>query len=136
MQNLNSDLLQFKMHALLQLSFLDKRLAFTNYAPSRKDNILGQKQMSERLWLPHIFFANERESNILGTDEKDVLVSISPEGQVIFSTRLQATLYCWMNFKKFPFDEQSCSTVLESCTCHMDRISPIIFPKHLEISHY
>lgn len=115
MQNLNSDLLQFKMHALLQLSFLDKRLAYSGYAPLRKENILGQKHLSERLWLPHIFFANERESSILGTDEKDVLTSISPEGQVIISTRLQATLYCWMNFKKFPFDEQYCSTVLESC---------------------
>ena len=115
MQNLNSDLLQFKMHALLQLSFLDRRLAYSGYAPTRKENILGQKHLSERLWLPHIFFANERESSILGTDEKDVLTSISPEGHVIISTRLQATLYCWMNFKKFPFDEQYCSTVLESC---------------------
>lgn len=42
MQNLNSDLLQFKMHALLKLSFLDKRLAFSNYAPTCKDNILGE----------------------------------------------------------------------------------------------
>lgn len=115
MQNLNSDLLQFKMHALLQLSFVDKRLAYSHYAPNRKEHILGQKHLSERLWLPHIFFANERESSILGTDEKDVLTSISPDGRVIFSTRLQATLYCWMNFKKFPFDEQYCSTVLESC---------------------
>lgn len=115
MHNLNSDLLQFKMHALLQLNFVDLRLAFQKYAPERKENILGQKHLSERLWLPHIFFSNERESSILGTDEKDVLTSISPEGRVIISTRLQATLYCWMNFKKFPFDEQYCSTVLESC---------------------
>ncbi|XP_058975456.1 pH-sensitive chloride channel 2 [Musca domestica] len=143
MQNLNSDLLQFKMHALLQLSFLDKRLAFSNYAPTRKDNILGQKQMSERLWLPHIFFANERESNILGTDEKDVLVSISPQGQVIFSTRLQATLYCWMNFKKFPFDEQSCSTVLESwmyntteLTLHWEDKTPISFDPDMRLTEY
>lgn len=101
------------MHALLQLSFQDKRLAYKEF--NRYDNILGQKHLSERLWLPHIFFSNERESSILGTDEKDVLTSLSPEGNVIISTRMQATLYCWMNFKKFPFDQQFCSTVLESC---------------------
>lgn len=114
LQNLNSDLLQFKTHALLQLSFQDKRLAYKEFAPERRETILGQKHLSERLWLPHIFFANERESSILGTDEKDVLTSISRDGNVIISTRLQASLYCWMNFKKFPFDQQYCSTVLES----------------------
>ncbi|XP_037817064.1 pH-sensitive chloride channel 2 [Lucilia sericata] len=143
MQNLNSDLLQFKMHALLQLRFIDKRLAYTNYAPNRKENILGQKHLSERLWLPHIFFANERESSILGTDEKDVLTSISPEGQVIISTRLQATLYCWMNFKKFPFDEQYCSTVLESWMYNTTELvleweekTPISFDPDMRLTEY
>lgn len=117
LQNLNSDLLQFKMHALLQLSFKDQRLAYKEFAPERTETLLGQKHLSERLWLPHIFFANERESSILGTDEKDVLTSISRDGNVIISTRLQASLYCWMNFKKFPFDQQYCSTMLESCKC-------------------
>lgn len=119
LQNLNSDLLQFKMHALLQLSFNDSRLAYKEL--KRHDNIIGQKHLSERLWLPHIFFANERDSSILGTDEKDVLTSISPEGRVVISQRLQATLYCYMNFKKFPFDEQFCATVLESCKLKRER---------------
>lgn len=119
LQNLNSDLLQFKMHALLQLSFNDSRLAYKEL--KRNDNIIGQKHLSERLWLPHIFFANERDSSILGTDQKDVLTSISPEGHVVVSQRLQATLYCYMNFKKFPFDEQFCSTILESCKLKIAR---------------
>lgn len=126
LQNLNSDLLQFKMHALLQLSFQDKRLAYKEFAPERRETILGQKHLSERLWLPHIFFANERESSILGTDEKDVLTSISRDGNVIISTRIQASLYCWMNFKKFPFDQQYCSTVLESC-----RLSTVSYWSHI-----
>ncbi|XP_037944276.1 pH-sensitive chloride channel 2, partial [Teleopsis dalmanni] len=143
LQNLNSDLLQFKMHALLQLSFVDSRLAYNMVAPSRKEHILGQKHLSERLWMPHIFFANERESGILGTDEKDVLTSISPEGRVIISTRLQATLYCWMNFKKFPFDEQFCSTVLESWMYNTTELvlsweasSPISFDPELRLTEY
>lgn len=143
MQNLNSDLLQFKMQALLQLSFLDSRLAYQQHAPTRKESILGQKHLSERLWLPHIFFANERESSILGTDEKDVLTSISPEGRVIISTRLQATLYCWMNFKKFPFDEQFCSTILESWMYNTTELvleweenSPISFNPDLRLTEY
>ncbi|XP_002068958.2 pH-sensitive chloride channel 2 [Drosophila willistoni] len=141
LQNLNSDLLQFKMHALLQLSFQDKRLAYKEF--ERTDNILGQKHLSERLWLPHIFFANERESSILGTDEKDVLTSLSPEGNVIISTRMQASLYCWMNFKKFPFDQQYCSTVLESwmyntsdLLLEWEQESPISFDPEMRLTEY
>ncbi|XP_017072192.1 pH-sensitive chloride channel 2 [Drosophila eugracilis] len=141
LQNLNSDLLQFKMHALLQLRFQDKRLATKDL--KRNENILGQKHLSERLWLPHIFFANERESSILGTDEKDVLTSISPEGNVIISTRMQATLYCWMNFKKFPFDQQFCSTVLESWMYNTSELlleweqhEPISFDPEMRLTEY
>ncbi|XP_034111252.1 pH-sensitive chloride channel 2 [Drosophila albomicans] len=143
LQNLNSDLLQFKTHALLQLSFQDKRLAYKEFAPERRETILGQKHLSERLWLPHIFFANERESSILGTDEKDVLTSISRDGNVIISTRLQASLYCWMNFKKFPFDQQYCSTVLESWMYNTSDLvlewedhAPISFDPDMRLTEY
>ncbi|KPJ08180.1 Glycine receptor subunit beta [Papilio machaon] len=45
---------------------------------------------------------------------KDVLISIAPDGEVLFSRRMQAVLYCWMNLQKFPFDDQTCSMNLES----------------------
>lgn len=58
-----------------------------------------------------------RSSSILGTGEKDVLTSISPDGTVILSKRIQATLFCWMNLQKFPFDVQYCHANFESCKC-------------------
>lgn len=45
---------------------------------------------------------------------KDVLTSISPDGTVIVSTRMKATLFCTMNLRKFPFDSQQCETVIEN----------------------
>ncbi|XP_020809652.1 glycine receptor subunit alpha-4 isoform X2 [Drosophila serrata] len=143
LQNLNSDLLQFKMHCLLQLRFQDKRLAYKLIQAQRTDPILGQKHLSERLWLPHIFFANERDSSILGTDEKDVLTSLAPDGTVIISTRMEATLYCWMDFKKFPFDQQFCHTVLESWMYNTSDLvlewedpSPISFDPDMRLTEY
>lgn len=56
-----------------------------------------------------LFFRTHSESK-----EKDKLTSISPDGTVIISTRIQATLYCSMDLRKFPFDKQQCSTILES----------------------
>lgn len=108
---------QFKLHALLQLRYVDPRLVFRKVSPRRNAPIIGQSALRDSLWTPHIFFANERASSVLGTPEKDVLTSVSPDGTVIISTRIQATLHCWMNLQKYPFDEQKCNTVFESCSC-------------------
>ena len=115
LQNLEAHDLQFKIHMLFQMRYVDPRLVFKEVAPSRKEPIVGEQSLRDTLWVPHVFFANERSSDILGTAEKDILTSVSPDGTVIISTRIQATLYCWMNLQKFPFDSQHCSTVLESC---------------------
>lgn len=97
------------------MRYVDPRLVFRKVAPNRREPIMGQSTLRDSLWTPHIFLANERASSVLGTAEKDVLTSVSPDGTVIVSTRIQATLHCWMNLQKFPFDEQKCSTVFESC---------------------
>lgn len=114
-QNLEAHDLQFKIHALIQFRYVDPRLVFREVAKSRTEPIIGEASLRESLWVPHVFLSNERSSSIMGTMEKDILTSISPDGTVIVSSRVQAQLYCWMNLQKFPFDEQTCKTTLESC---------------------
>lgn len=84
-----------------------------------------------------------RDSGILGTHEKDILTSISPDGTVIISTRLQATLYCYMDLRKFPFDQQQCKTVLESwmyngsqVKLHWEPKSPITLGPDQHLTEY
>lgn len=66
MQNLEAHDLQFKIYALLQMRYLDPRLNFRGVSPKRKQPILGEQQLRDSLWMPHIFLANERDSSILG----------------------------------------------------------------------
>ncbi|KAH8387486.1 hypothetical protein KR093_007311 [Drosophila rubida] len=143
MQNLEAHDLQFKIFALLQMRYLDPRLNFRHVSPKRLQPILGEEQLRDSLWMPHIFLANERDSSILGTSEKDILTSISPDGTVIVSTRIKATLYCWLNLKKFPFDEQHCSTVLESwmyntseLVLHWEQKRPITYDPALHLTEF
>ncbi|XP_034668124.1 glycine receptor subunit alpha-4 [Drosophila subobscura] len=143
MQNLEAHDLQFKIYALLQMRYLDPRLNFRNVSPKRRQPILGEQQLRDSLWMPHIFLANERDSSILGTTEKDILTSISPDGTVIVSNRIKATLYCWLNLKKFPFDEQDCSTVLESwmyntseLVLHWEQKRPITYDPALHLTEF
>lgn len=100
---------------MLQVRYVDPRLVFREISPQRKNPIVGRSILRQSLWSPHIFIANARASNILGTTEKDVLTSVSPDGTVIISERIQATLNCWMNLHMYPFDRQKCKTTFESC---------------------
>ncbi|KAJ0177206.1 hypothetical protein K1T71_007215 [Dendrolimus kikuchii] len=105
--------LNFKLHFLLQLRWTDPRLAYALYSPGRS-KIIGENDLRQRIWVPHLYMSNEQSSSLMGTDSKDVLISIAPDGEVLFSRRMQAVLYCWMNLQKFPFDDQTCSMNLES----------------------
>lgn len=76
---------------------------------------MGEEQLRSKIWVPHVLLDNERSSAIMGHDARDIYVSISPNGEVVYSRRITATLYCWMDLQKFPFDEQDCDIVLISC---------------------
>ncbi|XP_059614224.1 pH-sensitive chloride channel 2 [Phlebotomus argentipes] len=142
-QNLEAHDLQFKIHVLLQMRYVDPRLVFREVAPNRHESIMGEASLRQSLWVPHVFLANERSSSILGTNEKDILTSISPDGTVIVSTRIQAQLYCWMNLQKFPFDEQHCQMILESwmyntseLVLHWEQKSPVTLAPELHLTEY
>ncbi|XP_076258924.1 pH-sensitive chloride channel 2-like isoform X2 [Rhynchophorus ferrugineus] len=103
----NVDNTQFKTHLLVQLTFQDDRLNFSDVSPSR-GSIMGQETLRNKIWVPHIVVKNERSSNLMGLDYKDVFVKISPYGEVTYIYRLTTTFYCSMNLRKFPFDQQLC----------------------------
>jgi Neurotransmitter-gated ion-channel ligand binding domain len=60
LQNLEAHDLQFKMQALLQLRYVDPRLVFREVAPNRTNPIVGEDDLRKELWVPHVFFANEK----------------------------------------------------------------------------
>ncbi|KAI8435975.1 hypothetical protein MSG28_004127 [Choristoneura fumiferana] len=87
--------------------------------------------------------SNEQSSSLMGTDSKDVLISIAPDGEVLFSRRMQAVLYCWMNLQKFPFDDQTCSMNLESWKYNAsnlrimwERDNPVHLSSELHLTEY
>ncbi|KAL1488943.1 hypothetical protein ABEB36_014727 [Hypothenemus hampei] len=104
---------QFKMHLLVQLHFRDHRLNFEQLSPLR-GNIVGQNTLKGKIWLPHIFIKNEKISNLMGLDSKDVFIQITPSGDITYSYRMTTTFYCAMNLRKFPFDHQTCQLIWAS----------------------
>ncbi|XP_063618491.1 pH-sensitive chloride channel 2-like isoform X2 [Cydia splendana] len=134
--------LNFKLHFLLQLRWTDARLAYALYSPERT-RIIGENDLRQRVWVPHLYMSNEQSSSLMGTDSKDVLISIAPDGEVLFSRRMQAVLYCWMNLQKFPFDDQTCSMNLESWKYNAsslrimwERDNPVHLSSELHLTEY
>lgn len=110
----SADQLQFRTQMLIQYVYRDKRLKYDHVFPER-GNLLGEELLRNKIWVPHILIRNEKDTRIMGLDGKDVFISISPKGDVIYSYRMTATFYCWMNLKKFPFDTQHCFLRWNSC---------------------
>ncbi|XP_067005497.2 pH-sensitive chloride channel 2 [Anabrus simplex] len=141
-QSDSAQTLHFQVHLLLQFRYEDPRLAFGNAAPHIHE-IVGEAELLDRIWIPHIYLSNEHKSDIMGTQAKDVLISIYPDGLVIFALRLKAILFCWMRLEKFPFDEQKCPLVLESWTYNTSELiltwepdSPVILNPALHLTEY
>ena len=102
------------MHMLVQYRYTDYRLNYQKISPNRF-MMVGEDLLRGKIWIPHLVLSNEKDTSIMGLEGKDVYVSISPDGEVTFSYRMTATIYCWMDLKKFPFDEQICNVHLKSC---------------------
>ncbi|KAJ9585824.1 hypothetical protein L9F63_020526 [Diploptera punctata] len=134
--------LQFTAHVLLRLRWRDPRLEYKKFAPS-VPVLVREGAPREKLWTPHIYLVNERESVVMGADKKDLLLTVEPDGTVVSSTRMKATLYCLMNLQKFPFDQQQCPLVLESWTYNTSDMmlawegdSPVTVNKDLHLTEY
>ncbi|KAI4456334.1 neurotransmitter gated ion channel [Holotrichia oblita] len=116
-----ADQLQLRVHLHVQYSYLDERLRYEDLSP-RRGHMLGEEALKSRIWVPHLIITNERDVSIMGFEGKDVYISISPKGEVIYSYRLSATIYCWMDLKKFPFDEQICQLNFQSWTYNASQL--------------
>lgn len=114
MQNLDSQCLEFSLQMRFQLRYRDPRLEFAKVATNITDAIIGEEDLKKYLWIPHIFFVNEKSANILGAQNNDILTSVHSDGTVIISSRIKLILYCSMNFRKFPFDRQRCKSTIGS----------------------
>ncbi|XP_067635064.1 pH-sensitive chloride channel 2-like isoform X2 [Eurosta solidaginis] len=135
--------LQLKIFGLIQLRYIDTRLAFGVFSPNLKDPIFGDSQLLKRIWIPYISFENEQTSFLIGTEDKDILTTIMPDGRIIISSHIQPTFSCWIYLTRFPFDVQHCSALLESWMYNSSEIllrwedkSPIVFDKKMLLAGY
>ncbi|XP_013098534.1 glutamate-gated chloride channel isoform X25 [Stomoxys calcitrans] len=69
---------------------------------------------ANRVWMPDLFFSNEKEGHFHNIIMPNVYIRIFPNGSVLYSIRISLTLACPMNLKLYPLDRQICSLRMAS----------------------
>ncbi|XP_055640482.1 glutamate-gated chloride channel isoform X14 [Toxorhynchites rutilus septentrionalis] len=105
----------YKMEYSVQLTFreqwLDERLKFDDIGGRLKYLTLTE---ANRVWMPDLFFSNEKEGHFHNIIMPNVYIRIFPYGSVLYSIRISLTLACPMNLKLYPLDRQVCSLRMAS----------------------
>lgn len=120
---------------------------FTNasrfYPTSRDTGRLKYLTLTEanRVWMPDLFFSNEKEGHFHNIIMPNVYIRIFPYGSVLYSIRISLTLACPMNLKLYPLDRQICSLRMASCEysdlCHLlTRLISDSFARRLDDSRF
>ncbi|XP_076293293.1 glycine receptor alpha 1 isoform X6 [Lasioglossum baleicum] len=90
---------------------MDERLKFDDADGKLKYLTLTD---AGRVWMPDLFFSNEKEGHFHNIIMPNVYIRIFPEGSVLYSIRISLTLSCPMNLKLYPLDRQVCSLRMAS----------------------
>lgn len=90
--------------------------------PKKKKGRLKYLTLTEanRVWMPDLFFSNEKEGHFHNIIMPNVYIRIFPYGSVLYSIRISLTLACPMNLKLYPLDRQVCSLRMASCKYYIN----------------
>jgi hypothetical protein len=68
-----------------------------------------------KIWKPDLFISNDIEGEFHNVLEPNTLLRLSSDGEYLYSVRITVKLFCPMDLKNYPFDQQICSISFASC---------------------
>ncbi|XP_076390390.1 glycine receptor alpha 1 isoform X8 [Megachile rotundata] len=102
---------EYSVQLTFREQWLDERLRFDDFGGRLKYLTLTD---ASRVWMPDLFFSNEKEGHFHNIIMPNVYIRIFPHGSVLYSIRISLTLSCPMNLKLYPLDRQTCSLRMAS----------------------
>ncbi|KAI8495440.1 Glycine receptor subunit alpha-3, partial [Branchiostoma belcheri] len=102
--------MDYRVNIFLRQRWNDPRLKFMDY----NESLSLDTSLLAKIWVPDLFFANEKGANFHRVTTENKLLRISPAGDILYSIRLTLTLACPMRLQRFPMDRQQCNMQLES----------------------
>ncbi|GLV43075.1 GluClalpha [Carabus blaptoides fortunei] len=103
--------MEYSVQFTFREQWLDERLKFNDFGGRLKYLTLTE---AKKVWMPDLFFSNEKEGHFHNIIMPNVYIRIYPYGSVLYSIRISLTLSCPMNLKLYPLDQQICSLRMAS----------------------
>ncbi|XP_054714689.1 glutamate-gated chloride channel-like isoform X2 [Uloborus diversus] len=103
--NINDVNMEYDVQLTFRQSWMDSRLKY--------DSGLGLTYLTltkiEHIWTPDLFFSNEMSGQFHFLLTPNTLIRIYPDGKILYSTRISMKLFCPMDLRNYPMDNQICS---------------------------
>ncbi|KAK6056923.1 Neurotransmitter-gated ion-channel ligand binding domain protein [Cooperia oncophora] len=109
-----------------------------DYMNPCKSNISFDDKVLQKLWIPNTCFINSKNAAIHESPFKNVFLMVFANGTLWTNYRMKLTGPCDMNLKRFPFDQQKCTTITqrrEGATC-MNQPYPVILLKPIQLPDF
>jgi len=101
--------MQFESTFFLRQQWYDSRLRFGQYYSKRNLTLNGD--IIQQIWIPDTYVNNEKSKM---APKQEFLLTVNPDGKVIYSQRMTVIAACKMDLRNYPMDKQNCSLLLES----------------------
>jgi gamma-aminobutyric acid receptor subunit beta len=88
----------------------DDRLIFGN----RTEEMTLTGEIIDRFWLPDTFFPNDKSAYLHDVTEKNKMIRLNGQGEILYGMRFTSTLACMMDLRRYPLDRQNCTVEVES----------------------
>ncbi|CAL8082804.1 unnamed protein product [Orchesella dallaii] len=102
---------EYSVQLTFRQQWRDERLSYSSQDSNQHVSLINSKN---DIWQPDAFFSNEIDGKYHELMMRNEFIRISPNGNVMKSVRISLRLRCPMNYRKFPFDRQTCSIRLAS----------------------
>eukprot|EP00058_Branchiostoma_floridae_P017940 XP_002603429.1 hypothetical protein BRAFLDRAFT_222514 [Branchiostoma floridae] len=136
--SVKAETMDYIVTVFMRQRWIDSRLQHYDY----NDTIILSSRNLDRVWLPDIFFVNEKAAGFISTTGNNKMLRIYPNGEVLYSEKYTMLLKCRMNFEMFPMDTQVCTLQTESYS-HTDKDllliwdeNPVVLSGDIELPEY
>jgi anionic glutamate receptor len=106
--------MEYSVQLLMREEWYDDRLRYEQYRRSSDFPPYLTIPDTSRVWMPDIFFINEKQGHLHNLIKPNAYVRVFPDGQVLYSVRISLVLSCQMYLHFFPMDRQKCSIMMAS----------------------
>ncbi|XP_064637423.1 glycine receptor subunit alpha-2-like isoform X2 [Lineus longissimus] len=144
--SINEASMDYLITIFMRQAWHDHRLAYGHLGLSNDSMITLDARLIDSLWVPDLFFANEKKGHVHHITVPNRLLRLYKDGTVYYSARLSLTLSCPMELQKFPLDVQVCNLQLESFAYTRDKLDfvwkesddsePIQFNDRMELPQF